>query len=315
MGNNVLFRLFTENIDRVSIPEAVESPSPPPRRPRGDKSRGHHIRYGDHDSLSDKYTGHDASDLHQAEVEKIPNTPRSPSIRKRDVMMRKYHSTSVLPIVAPVDMNKNNIMDTRDDLHFATNEHNDNDVSERIINGNQSEQDYEHDQDGHRLVQMDIVGDSYEARYPWQRDISTQCNLSGCRTSLSSGSLSSGSEWSSCYSAANNQNCTNYVNANCVNNKESAPARRQSSDNIRRRHNVFRNRRPRSMTSLDAPTMCSNYSDMYRSDTNLNYRHGRTSSDSSVLNSPSRKRMPLLLADDPGSVSDLESILENPQDG
>ncbi|XP_060606668.1 uncharacterized protein LOC132758973 isoform X3 [Ruditapes philippinarum] len=304
----------SENIPSPT-PSEEDPPSPPPRRPIRDHSRRPRSQYGNQPSSSRNYTEKIATDSHQNGSEKTITSSRSPSIRKRDIMMRRYNSTSVLPLVTPVDMNKNHLMDSRGDFSVPTNGHNDNEIKESsAVNGNQSNIHPENDQSLHPFVHMDIVGESYEARYPWQRDISTQCNLSECRHSISSGSVSSGSELSN-YTAANNQNCSNYINSNCMDNRNGNPARRQSSDNIRKRHHVFKTRRPRSMTCLDSSNIYNSSSDMYRSDTNLNYRHGRTMSESFVQNSPSRKRMPLLLADDPGSVSDLESILENPYDG
>lgn len=298
-------------------PQSVGAPTLPPRCPRVEKSSAYRENRGDHELPTSKNRETHSAELHHCDIKKTL-TSRSPSARKRDIMMRRYNSTSVLPMVTPVDMNKNHIMHSRDDNFVSTNEHNDNDIREcSVVNGNQSNlngnQSHINDEDNeeHTLVHMDIVGESYEARYPWQRDISTQCDLSGYRNSVSSGS--SGSDWSN-YTAANNQNCSNYVNANCVTSGTN-PARRQSSDNIRKRHHVFRTRRPRSMTCLESNTLYTSNSDMYPSDTNLNHRRGRTSSDPSIQNLPNRKRMPLLVADDPGSVSDLESILENPHDG
>ena len=304
----------SENTSTLTQSEELP-PSPPPRCPIKDNSRRPRSQYGNPISSSRNYIEKVPIDSYQYAGEKTLTSSRSPSIRKRDIMMRRYNSTSVLPVVTPVDMNKNHLMDSRGEFAVPTNGHNDNEIKDNsAVNGNQSYSYSEEDQSKHPFVHMDIVGESYEARYPWQRDISTQCNLSGCRNSDSSGSVSSGSELSN-YTAANNQNCSNYVNSNYTNNENGNPARRQSSDNIRRRHQVFKTRRPRSMTCLDSSNIYNSSSDMYRSDTNLNYRHGRTMSESFAQNSPSRKRMPLLLADDPGSVSDLESILENPFDG
>ncbi|XP_053377181.1 uncharacterized protein LOC123530509 isoform X3 [Mercenaria mercenaria] len=304
-----------ENGSQVPYTEKLDdTPSPPPRRSHADKSHEHRNQHGDHEYPSRNYTERNSADSHQCDVEKTVTSSRSPSIRKRDIMMRRYNSTSVLPTVTPVDMNKNHLMESSGDFSVPANGHFDNEIRENsLVNGNKSEFHPDEDQFDHTLAHMDIVGESYEARYPWQRDISTQCNLSGYRNSVSSGSVSSGSEWSN-YTAANNQNCSNYINSNYMNNNNN-PARRQSSDNIRRRHHVFKTRRPRSMTCLESDNIYNNNSDMYRSDSNLNYRHGRTLSDICIPNSPNRKRMPLLLADDPGSVSDLESILEIPHDG
>lgn len=228
-------------------------------------------------------------------------------------MMRRYNSTSMLPRVTPVDLNRNHLMDSKDAYIIGTNGNDGNNATE-----NGKTNGFERSQSEQRLVQVDIVGESFEARYPWQRDISTQCDLSGDRGSVSSGvSLSSGisssSDWNS-YTDANNQNCRNYVDSNCTDKNDNASNRRQSGDVVRRRHNVFRTRRPHSMTCLDSSNICNNNSDMYRSDSNINYRHGRTSSESSLQSLPNRKRMPLLISDDPGSVSDLESIMENPHD-
>lgn len=237
--------------------------------------------------------------------------------------MRRYNSTSVLPVVTPVDMNKNHIIESSDDSVFSNECNSDNkDRDFKLVNGIQSSNGIQSRNDNiqtdkqseSQLVHLDIVGDSFEARYPWQRDISIQCDIVRSRTSTSSDSMSSESDVGS-YSTAIKQQCNEYVNANCLNQTHGNPARRQSSDNVRRRHNLFKNRRPRSMTFIDTGNIYNNHPDMYRSDTNLNYRHGRTSSESSGLNSPNRKRMPLMLADDPGSVSDLESILESPLDG
>lgn len=294
-------------------------PSPPPRRPIKGASRRFTNSNGNQNTehASSSVSNQNNSNLRSSEMDATVITPRSPCIRKKEVVMRRYNSTSVLPVATPVDLNKNHIVETTDNSVFSEDGQNDNKVANgMIVNGIQSSNDASNRKisSGSSLVDVDIVGESFEARYPWQRDISTQCNLLGGPNSASSGSMSSESELGT-FSSANKQQCSDYINANFVNQSYGAPTRRQSSDNIRRRHNIFKNRRPRSMTCIESDVMYNSNSDVYRSDTNLTYRHGRTCSESSALNSPSRKRMPLVLADDTGSVSDLESILENPLDG
>lgn len=221
--------------------------------------------------------------------------------------MRRYNSTSVLPIGnLRTDENKNHLPPSKDGLSYSEVDQRgwDSGYHEQSRMGSQHELYRKQTQN---LGQVDIVGESFEARFPWQRDISTQCDISGERGSVSSSCSGSGGSDGS-YQLQNIQNCNNYVN-----DERNIPFRRTSTDSVRRRHNLFKNRRPRSMTSIEATL---HRSDMYRSDTNINYsgRQGRTSSDPTALHSGNRKRMPLLVADDPGSVSDLESIMENPND-
>lgn len=298
---NVQVLLLSDSIERVS--ESPDCPSPPPRRNRNRK-------YEERDSSS---PGFDQDHLRGKglvglDLSADDNHLRSPSLRKRDAMMRRYNSTSALPISAPmVDMNKNHINPARDKLSLngadrkdwgsTYHEPSDPQNSGHELNGKQTQD----------LCQVDIVGESFEARFPWQRDISTQCDISGERCSISSSCSGSGGSDGS-YQSQNLQNCSNYVN-----DERNVNFRRSSNDSVRRRHNVFKNRRPRSMTSLESHLRNS---DIYRSDTNINYsgRQGRTCSDPTGVNPSNRKRMPLLVADDPGSVSDLESIMENPND-
>ncbi|KAL4225950.1 hypothetical protein ACF0H5_013938 [Mactra antiquata] len=312
-----------QNNSRTSTSPVI--PSPPQRRAINEESRDFNNQDGGPQNNSTKsYVGRPSTNTRQSDQE-ITGSPsvRPPSVRKRDIMMRRYNSASVLPRVTPVDLNRNHLVNAKDSYSSHTSCCNGNhSVHEGVnttngIGRSQSEQG---------LVQVDIVGESFEARYPWQRDISTQCNLSGDRGSVSSGvSLSSGisscGDWNY-YTDVNTQNCRNFIDSECndkndnnMSSSSSLPRRQSNEVVVRRRGNVARTRRPHSLTCLDSNSMYTNSnSDMYRSDSNLNYRHGRTASESSIQSLPNRKRMPLLVSEDPGSVSDLESIMENPHD-
>ena len=251
---------------------------------------------------------------------------RSPSMRKRDAMiMRRYNSAvSLASGKLKVDVNKNNVScsGSRDSLVFTENGYFDSsgDNQERVdlrhTNhvANRLPCSVSNDKDGvdaQSMGSFDIVGESFESRYPWQRDISTQCDIPNYRNSLSSsGSANSDG---SMFGVHGNS----YLYDQAIETRPPThPARRSSSDNVKRRQTGYRSRRPHSMTSIEGHGDIN--SDMYRSDTSLNafYRgHNRTSSDPAVVNVINRKRMPLMVADDPGSVSDLESIMENPNDG
>lgn len=291
--------MISDPISRVS--ESPECPSPPPRRNRGSSSRhgaatngetmsprGGVFKHGYPGNATAKETSADDSNL------------RSPSMRKRDAMMRRYNSASVLPTATSSDVNKNHILPSREQFSLGGSRNKDWDSTYQDQSSQQNSHHESYGNQTQNLCQVDIVGESFEARFPWQRDISTQCDIPGERGSVSSsGSGSGGSDGS--YNVQTHSN----EDRNSVN-------RRSSHDSVRRRHNFFKNRRPRSMTSLESSLR---HSDMYRSDTNINYSgQRRTASDPTVLNTSNRKRMPILIADDPGSVSDLESILENPND-
>ena len=206
-----------------------------------------------------------------------------------------------------MDTNRNHVVSTRDGLSYSESDRKDWGTAYQEQSGIHSTSHGLNGTQTQDLCQVDIVGESFEARFPWQRDISTQCDIPGERCSVSSSCSGSGGSDGS-YHLHNLQNCSNYIN----DDRNTSP-RRASNDSIRRRHNMFKNRRPRSMTSLESHLRSS---DMYRSDTNINYsgKQARTSSDPTALSNGNRKRMPLLVADDPGSVSDLESIMENPND-
>ncbi|XP_052781777.1 uncharacterized protein LOC128218214 isoform X3 [Mya arenaria] len=332
------FAVWKYPLERLS---AIECPSPPPLPPRASRSRLHEDSVEGLSCLNepDSQTGNGNDTLSNnvrpsvlGSIVVDDSNVRSPSLRKRDAMMRRYNSAFTLPVGnMRVDQNKNNVSGSKDSLIFTDNGYNDESRSAQhtgerphsnyMSNGMSFNATDDNDTIGHQgLDQFDIVGESYEARYPWQRDISTQCDFPGYRDSLSSCGSGTSDGNSVPSPGASNCMCKTFQDSDSPRSSRRSSAdnvaRRSPTDNVRRRHLGYRSRRPHSMTSLESGQIPIN-SDMYRSDTNLNRHqrpHARTSSDPAMLNVLNRKRMPLLVADDPGSVSDLESIMENPAD-
>ena len=133
----------------------------------------------------------------------------------------------------------------------------------------------------------DIIGDTFDAKFPWQRDVSVQCNI----------------------------------------NQEDGNTRQGSCDGREDPYHsqlipvCLRNERPCLRTRSQRPTSLGHV-DNYKYNCELSrfresYCERTRKSDPSIMfsfHSPpqSRKRMPMVLSDDTGSVSDLESIMENP---
>ncbi|XP_041347566.1 uncharacterized protein LOC121367453 [Gigantopelta aegis] len=133
----------------------------------------------------------------------------------------------------------------------------------------------------------DIVGDTFDARFPWQRDVSVQCNIN--QDNGYSRHASSCGRDDAFYSP---------MSPVCL--RTDRPSGRT------------RSQRPNSLGQMD------NYKyNCELSRFRENYSERTRKSDPSIMfqfQSPpqSRKRMPMVLSDDTGSISDLESIMENP---
>ncbi|XP_052283759.1 uncharacterized protein LOC127880500 isoform X3 [Dreissena polymorpha] len=305
-----------ESPDKGHLSESC--PSPPPRKHRGQGQRSRlHTDVGHANSPRDSADEeHGLADGRDAGTFDDNVTARSPSLRKRDTMMRRYHSAMTLPsgksqtsLKAQTDMNRNHIWTSKESVLAADNGYYEEsticrvsrqyDRSKSVPNGGRISPNGNGNSGvkGQNLCEVDIVGESYEARFPWQRDISTQCNILGYRDSISSSSSTTEGGCSTVSSGI-------YVDCqNCDSHHSPVVSRRQSAEAVRQRYIPNRNRRPKSMTCIETGKINSE----------MNYQgsgHMQMESDP-VLN---RKRMPLMVSEDPGSVSDLESILENPSD-
>lgn len=263
--------------------------------------------------------------LSSTDVDNQMVSPRSPAVRKRDAMQRRYNSTSALfgSAVSPVD-DADFDAPSRDVLILRrTSSRPDESSTDDVVkNGSSggsgswptspaevfgdsssyfSAQHYDGDVEDH-LDKVDIVGESFEARYPWQRDVSTQCNISHLyRTSTSSSRTS----------------CTSYASSYASEDSIDTPTPSVVSSNspeivLRKKTNAFRQKRPHSIGCMDNMI----YEAEMEKIRELNSRRVRHS-EPFIQNTSGlyRKRLPLLPQDDPEIVSDLESILENPREG
>ena len=248
-------------------------------------------------------------------------SPRSPAVRKRDAMQRRYNSTSALfsGTTSPGD---DGSYDTpsRDMnlllLRRGSSRSEESSTDDGIRTGSSggscptspadvfgdtdnyfSAQHYDGDVEDH-LDKVDIVGESFDARFPWQRDVSTQCNIPFLyRTSTTSSR-------NSCASCASEDSVdTPTPSVRCSNSPEVV---------IRKKTSAFRQKRPHSIGCMDNMIYEAEMERLRE----LNSRRVRHS-EPFVQNSAGlyRKRVPLLSQEDLESVSDLESILENPKEG
>ncbi|XP_025107380.1 uncharacterized protein LOC112572072 isoform X2 [Pomacea canaliculata] len=198
-----------------------------------------------------------------------------------------------------------------------------------------------------RLQDLDIVGESFESRFPWQRDVSVQCNLSlynwrqhrgGSTSSSHSGggggggrleSLLISSVDSGCHSISTSHNPHHLLHQHQQHHSSSSGRASPSQVNtdatnkgsnfnsisgVVRRVNFVRRPRPSSMGALDNTRHQVEVS-RFRE---LITRRGERKSDPQlgVQSPPSSgwRRIPLVGQEEGESVSDLESILEYPDD-
>lgn len=190
---------------------------------------------------------------------------------------------------------------------------------------------------GSKLQDLDIVGESFESRFPWQRDVSVQCNLNlhhyrrarqDCVSSSSSqsGDLVVSSVDPPCHNTTTATTTNTNNNNNFVTTSDSqqpypsqpgplADPKAQNSNatsGVTRRANFTRRPRPNSMGALDNAryqSELSRFRDMVT-------RRGERKSDPQIMQSPPTgwRRVPLVFQEEVESVSDLESILEYPDE-
>ncbi|XP_046565997.1 uncharacterized protein LOC124274678 isoform X1 [Haliotis rubra] len=148
-----------------------------------------------------------------------------------------------------------------------------------------------------RYRKFDIVGESFDARYPWQRDVSVQCDMN---------------YWKQYQKTAPPN--SEFHSPGLI-DKDNSLGSSMTNVCLRRRDN-FANRgkpRPNSIGPIENSKFqneLARFRDGYT-------RRGRKSEPCLGLFQsppPNRTRLPLVLSDDTGSVSDLESIMENPDD-
>lgn len=239
-------------------------------------------------------------------------SPRSPAVRKRDAMQRRYNSTSALfgSAVSSVD-DADYDSPSRDVLMLRrrSSRTDESSTNDGIRNGSSvgscptspadvfgdtasyfSAQHYDGDVEDH-LDKVDIVGERFDARYPWQRDVSTQCNIAHLfRTSTSSSRTS----------------CTSWASQESVDTPTPSVGSVKSPANspeivLRKKTNAFRQKRPHSIGCMDNMIYEAEMEKLRE----INSRRVRHSE-------------PLIQHTSglyPDSVSDLESILENPREG
>lgn len=137
--------------------------------------------------------------------------------------------------------------------------------------------------------EFDIVGETFEARFPWQKDVSTQCTLSPVEQRISCGE---------CSSPASSEPRT-------------PETKKKTHSSILRKRRKLRTLRPHSIGCTE--DTAHQYDVLERKEDRI--RKSRKS-EPFVHKQTNfiRKRMPLVEQDDPGSMSDLESILEDPDD-
>ncbi|ESO88748.1 hypothetical protein LOTGIDRAFT_165161 [Lottia gigantea] len=168
------------------------------------------------------------------------------------------------------------------------------DVNDRFLKRCSSDQEV-----GSNYQQLDIVGESFDARFPWQRDVSVQCNIPPVLSPRS------------------------YISPPCYPSSPlypTSPIRKDEPHNsvsnavavVRRRKQNFKKERPKTIGPIEN-NMFENELAKFR---DMHSRRNRLSDPNlaNLFQSPpgTRKRGPLILSDDTGSISDLESILENP---
>ena len=248
-------------------------------------------------------------------------SPRSPAVRKRDAMQRRYNSTSALfsGTPSPIDdvifdspSRDMNVLILRRGSARSEESSTDDGVRTGSSGGSCptspadvfgetdsyfSSRHYDGDVEDH-LDKVDIVGESFEARFPWQRDVSTQCNISFLyRTSTSS----------------SRNSCASFASEDSIDTPTPSVRSPNSPEVvIRKKTSAFRQKRPHSIGCMDNMIYEAEM-ERLREMNSRRVRH----SEPFIQNSAGlyRKRVPLLSQEDMESVSDLESILENPREG
>nr|KAG5697600.1 hypothetical protein BaRGS_001025 [Batillaria attramentaria] len=178
---------------------------------------------------------------------------------------------------------------------------------------------------GNRLQDLDIVGESFESRFPWQRDVSVQCNLNlyNYRRARQDGGSTSSSQSGDLVVSSVDLPCNNSNNSvNTVDSHQPYPhpslqgdpkaLNSNATSGVTRRANFTRRPRPNSMGALDNAryqSELSRFRDMVT-------RRGERKSDPQIMQSPPTgwRRVPLVFQEEVESVSDLESILEYPDE-
>lgn len=148
-----------------------------------------------------------------------------------------------------------------------------------------------------RYRKFDIVGESFDARYPWQRDVSVQCDMS---------------YWKQ-FQKHNHPSSEPYKSG--LIDKDNSLGSSMTNVCLRRRDNFANRGKPRP-NSIGPIENCKFQNELARFRDGYTRRGRKSEPSLSLYQSPppNRTRLPLVLSDDTGSVSDLESILENPDD-
>lgn len=228
----------------------------------------------------------------------VTSSPRAPAKRKRDFLKRRHNSTSALPFgISSVPTNLSSMAECDDENdHNDRNSYGDYTYDEIDTNKNHLDICQNGEMSGMSnarsvhsnscphielsYTMFDIVGDSFASRYPWQRDVSTQCNI------------------------RLNFNQQSFGDQSCEPPGSLSPTSQNRFDISRSRFLS----RPHSIGCVDSSVRDEEFE-------NLKLEHARRSRNSDSFlhsNRLQKRRMTNSLIDDQGSCSDLGSISENP---
>ncbi|KAJ8301106.1 hypothetical protein KUTeg_020093, partial [Tegillarca granosa] len=225
----------------------------------------------------------------------VTSSPRAPAKRKRDFLKRRHNSTSSLPFgVSSVPTNLSSMAECEDENDYNSygkfnNEETNTNESRLNVCQNGELSNISNARSVHSnscphielsYTMFDIVGDSFASRFPWQRDVSTQCNI-----------------WL-------NFKPQNLSDPLCEPPGSLSPTSQNKFDSSRSRFLS----RPHSIGCVDS-SLCDEEFE------NFKLEHARRSRNSDSFlhsNRLQKRRMTNSLIDDQGSCSDLGSISENP---